>query len=72
MILRRRLLSFFLKKQKKSFEETFKELFKGGEAKLKLTDKSNLLETGVEIIACPPGKTLKRQILRNLRKSLDR
>ena len=43
----------------KNFEETFKELFKGGEAKLELTDKSNLLETGIDIIACPPGKTLK-------------
>lgn len=43
----------------KNFEETFKELFKGGEAKLELTDKNNLLETGIEIIACPPGKTLK-------------
>ena len=43
----------------KNFEETFKELFKGGTAKLKLTDPSNLLETGVEIEASPPGKSLK-------------
>ena len=42
-----------------NFSTTFKELFKGGNAKLTLTDPSNLLETGIEIEACPPGKTLK-------------
>ncbi len=42
-----------------NFKTTFKELFKGGSADLKLTDSSNLLETGVEIIASPPGKSLK-------------
>ena len=42
-----------------NFEETFRELFKGGKAHLELTDKDNLLETGIEIIASPPGKTLK-------------
>ena len=41
------------------FKETFKELFKGGTAELKLTDPDNLLETGIEIIASPPGKSLK-------------
>jgi len=40
------------------FKETFKELFKGGSAELKLTDPSNLLETGVDIVASPPGKKL--------------
>lgn len=42
----------------KNFTETFKELFKGGTAELKLTDKSDLLETGIEIVASPPGKKL--------------
>ncbi len=42
-----------------NFQETFKELFKGGEARLELTDKENILETGIDIIASPPGKTLK-------------
>jgi Chromosome segregation ATPases len=41
------------------FTTTFKELFKGGTASLKLTDPNNLLETGIEIIASPPGKSLK-------------
>ncbi len=40
------------------FRQTFKELFKGGAADLKLTDSDNLLETGIEIIASPPGKQL--------------
>ena len=43
----------------KNFETTFKELFKGGNASLKLTDPENILETGIEIEACPPGKKLK-------------
>ncbi len=44
---------------KEEFSKTFKELFKGGKAVLKLTDKENVLETGIEIEAMPPGKTLK-------------
>jgi len=41
-----------------NFEETFRELFKGGSATLKLTEPNNLLETGIEIVASPPGKKL--------------
>ncbi len=41
------------------FKKVFRELFKGGEASLKLTNPDNVLETGVEIFACPPGKSLK-------------
>ena len=40
------------------FQKVFKILFRGGEGHLELTDKDNLLETGVEIIAQPPGKKL--------------
>lgn len=40
------------------FQKVFKILFRGGEGYLELTDKDNLLETGVEIIAQPPGKKL--------------
>ena len=43
----------------KNFNETFKELFRGGSASLKLTDPENILETGIEIVASPPGKKLK-------------
>jgi len=38
--------------------ETFKELFGGGQADLILTDPTDLLNTGVDIIARPPGTKL--------------
>ncbi len=40
------------------FRKVFRELFKGGEAKLKLTNPDDLLTTGIDIIASPPGKKL--------------
>ena len=40
------------------FNKVFQELFKGGEARLELTDSSNLLETGINIVVTPPGKKL--------------
>ena len=40
------------------FKKVFKELFKGGSADLKLTDPKNILETGIDIVASPPGKKL--------------
>ena len=40
------------------FQKVFRDLFGGGKASLELTDKDNLLETGVDIIASPPGKKL--------------
>ena len=43
---------------KDNFTTTFKELFKGGTADLKLTNPDNILETGIEIVASPPGKKL--------------
>ncbi|TGE32770.1 chromosome segregation protein SMC [Desulfosporosinus sp. Sb-LF] len=39
-----------------AFQEVFKELFHGGSAELRMVDPEHLLETGVEIIAQPPGK----------------
>lgn len=40
------------------FERVFKKMFKGGSGKIKLTDPDNILETGIDIIAEPPGKKL--------------
>lgn len=40
------------------FRKVFRELFGGGDATLKLTDPDNLLTTGVDIVASPPGKKL--------------
>jgi chromosome segregation protein len=42
----------------REFKKVFRELFNGGEASLSLTDEADLLNTGVEIVACPPGKKL--------------
>ena len=39
-----------------NFQEVFEELFDGGETELRLTDPSDVLESGIDIIACPPGK----------------
>ena len=44
---------------RKEFKIVFKELFKGGNAELILTDPENMLETGVDIKAEPPGKHLQ-------------
>ena len=41
------------------FQEIFPRLFNGGRARLTLTEPDNLLETGVEIVAQPPGKKLQ-------------
>jgi chromosome segregation protein len=40
------------------FKVLFPKLFKGGRAELHLTNAEDLLETGVEIVAQPPGKKL--------------
>jgi len=45
------------------FSRLFPQLFGGGEAHLELTDESDLLEAGVEIIAKPPGKKLQNMNL---------
>jgi len=43
----------------KEFKQVFRDLFKGGNAELVLTEPDNLLETGIEIKAEPPGKKLQ-------------
>ncbi|SFS36245.1 chromosome segregation protein SMC [Saccharopolyspora flava] len=44
----------------KEFEVVFKVLFPGGEGRLTLTDPEDMLTTGVEVEARPPGKKVKR------------
>ena len=45
------------------FMETFRELFGGGSATLRLSDPSDVLESGVEIDVQPPGKKLQNLML---------
>jgi chromosome segregation protein len=40
------------------FRKTFHEMFRGGRAELLLTNPEDMLETGVDIVAQPPGKRL--------------
>lgn len=47
----------------KNFSEVFIELFGGGKAELILTDKDNILESGIEIEVQPPGKKLQNMML---------
>ncbi len=47
----------------KEFQRYFKALFGGGEAKLLLTDPDNMIESGVDIAARPPGKRLQSMAL---------
>ena len=42
-----------------NFGKTFAELFGGGSAEVSLTDPDNILESGIEIKAAPPGKIIK-------------
>lgn len=44
---------------RQEFKRVFKELFRGGEADIFMTDPDNVLETGIELEATPPGKNLK-------------
>lgn len=43
-----------------NFSRIYKILFKGGDARLILEDPNNLLETGIDIEASPPGKKLQK------------
>ncbi len=44
---------------RENFRALFQEIFGGGYAELRLTDESQVLESGIEIVARPPGKRLQ-------------
>ncbi len=46
-----------------TFSKVFKELFGGGKGLLELTDTDNVLESGITIVAQPPGKKLQNMML---------
>ena len=46
-----------------NFNEVFREMFGGGKAYLKLSDEDDVLGSGIDIIAQPPGKNLQNMML---------
>lgn len=46
-----------------NFSITFTKLFGGGQASMKLTDEENSAESGIDILASPPGKKLQNILL---------
>ena len=46
-----------------NFQATFKKLFGGGHALMRLTDEENSAESGIDVVASPPGKKLQNVLL---------
>ena len=46
-----------------AFGQVFQRLFRGGEAEMRLLDEDDVLESGIEIVARPPGKRLQNILL---------
>lgn len=46
-----------------NFQLTFRKLFAGGQAFMRLTDQENSLESGIDVVASPPGKRLQNVLL---------
>ena len=46
-----------------NFRETFEKLFGGGVAEMRLTDETNVIDSGIDIVASPPGKRLQNVLL---------
>ena len=46
-----------------NFREMFKTLFGGGIGEMRLTDEENVTESGIDIVASPPGKKLQNVLL---------
>ena len=46
-----------------NFQATFKKLFGGGHGFMKLTDEENSAESGIDVVASPPGKRLQSVLL---------
>jgi len=46
-----------------NFQTTFRKLFGGGHAFMRLTDEENSVESGIDVVASPPGKKLQNVLL---------
>lgn len=55
----RRLFSDTFQTIRTHFQELFRKLFGGGQADIVLEDEADILESGIEVVARPPGKELR-------------
>ncbi|MGZ4787153.1 MAG: chromosome segregation protein SMC, partial [Terriglobales bacterium] len=46
-----------------NFQVTFRKLFGGGQGFMKLTDEENAMQSGIDVVASPPGKKLQNVLL---------
>ena len=46
-----------------NFQATFRKLFGGGQGFMRLTDEENSAESGIDVVASPPGKKLQNVLL---------
>jgi chromosome segregation protein len=46
-----------------NFQATFTKLFGGGQGFMRLTDEENQMESGIDVVASPPGKKLQNVLL---------
>src|SRR6202140_4132477 len=46
-----------------NFQTTFRKLFGGGHALMRLTDEENSAESGIDVVVSPPGKKLQNVLL---------
>src|SRR5207244_10040638 len=51
------------KKINENFQVTFQKLFGGGSAFMRLTDVENAAESGIDVVASPPGKRMQNVLL---------
>lgn len=61
-IMRKQFMEEF-QRINRNFNEVFRELFDGGRAEVVLEDPEDVLESGIDIIAQPPGKKLQNMLL---------
>jgi len=59
----RKRFAFAFERVNENFREMFKTLFGGGIGEMRLTDPDNLSDSGIDIVASPPGKRLQNVLL---------
>lgn len=71
MEVSKRQFNSSLKEIKENFDKIFKRLFNGGKTDLYLTNRDDIFQSGIEIVAVPPGKrTSKKTLLSGGEKTL--